>query len=193
VTGADLRFLHWRLEYVGRCTAEGDPLYWIVTSDNLWVLSSCEQIGYGEWEGFRFASLYPYEEEKKRRNDSTPAQWNIFFADPTGRWGLQLPPNVSEESEHFLFWNPRTSCFLGPHWDRTSFKMYGVSAQGIGGQFYYVYNGYLAQESRFGFTRVVVMNFPGGRASLEKYSSGLEKSSPGSPALRFFCWLIQPS
>jgi hypothetical protein len=122
---------------------------------------SFDQLGYGEWKEFRFASLYPYEEEKKRRYESTPAQWDIFHADPTGRWGLKLRGNVSKDSEYFLFWNPHTNCFLGPHWDMTSFKMYkdkyfnplcyagGVVAN----------NGYQYSEYRLGFTRIAVLNF----------------------------------
>ena len=186
-SGADSSYLHWRLEYVGRCTAQGDPLYWIVTSDNLWVLSAFEQMRYSSWsvvEEFRFASLYPYEEEKKRRYDDTPAKWNLFFADPTGRWGLEKPDNVSEDSDHFLLWNPNSLSFLGPHQDATSFRMYTFNS--LYGPV--ISDGYTQPANSLGFTKVALSSYKGGRSDLEA-----SQSDPQSPRFKNYCWLIQPS
>jgi hypothetical protein len=134
--------LLWRLEYIGRCTGgsgHGEPIFWVVSRDQKWVLSAYYLKGY-----VAFASLYPYSDEVNRRNDSTPAQWLIRPALSIGKVTIPEPDPVWKEDEPF----PPSAGY---------FRIYNP-----------YYNGYLADEATINVQRkykiVVTGFFPAGGA-----------------------------
>jgi hypothetical protein len=107
----------WSCEYTGRYTSEGEPLYWLVTQDGGWVLSVYRQPGYCD-----FASLFAYDEEKKRRKQATPAKWVLRPAIAPGLG--DLPPLRIQRSGYFLLWNPYYRSYLRQEGTCSSHRKY---------------------------------------------------------------------
>jgi len=93
----------WRLEYSGDLTIKDEPLYWLVTQDDAWIMAAFDD-GRNQCT---WASLWP----SARRDDlpgSSRAAWVVYPADPTGLRGPDL-------AQTFLLWNPVAGGFLsGP-------------------------------------------------------------------------------
>ncbi|MFO1142754.1 MAG: hypothetical protein U1E59_10230 [Amaricoccus sp.] len=93
----------WRLEYSGDLTIKDEPLYWLVTQDDGWILAAFDD-GRNQCT---WASLWPAA-HKGDLAGSSRAAWVVYPADPTGLRGPDF-------ARTFLIWNPVVGGFLsGP-------------------------------------------------------------------------------
>lgn len=95
--------LLWTLVYTGR--SHTDPLYWLVSNDEKWVLS-----GFHVPNTYAFACLFPFDEAKKLRHVPSPTRWAVRYAEPPGR--MSLPELPDENSGHFRIYNPFIGGYL---------------------------------------------------------------------------------
>jgi hypothetical protein len=106
--------------YTGRCQEDHSPLYWLVSQDEKWVLSTFDVVDYTV-----FASLFPFDEAKKLRNVPSPMRWTVSYAAPPGR--MVLPDLPDANSGHFRIYNPYRRRYLGQSGKCNSWRWHWVT------------------------------------------------------------------